>query len=50
MISKFYICKMGQGEWAWLHFDGVLTQGHTLVIMDHCCLWVFEFPIQGLRW
>ncbi len=32
MISQLYGCKMGQGEWVWLHFVGVLTWGHTLVI------------------
>ncbi len=35
MISKSYGCKMGQGEWVWLHFVGVLTQCHTLVITGH---------------
>ncbi len=25
-IIKFYRCKMGQGEWVWLHFVGVLRR------------------------
>ncbi len=37
MISKFYGGKMGLRELVWLHFVGVLTQGHTLVTLTSGC-------------